>query len=248
MEQLPVRRFSCPACGQRFDWHPQFAGKMVSCKCGATFKASLGGTEVTVPRPPPTVEEPARKVVSSYVPRGMMGRSVRDMAADTDDTGPFRDVILPSILLLIGVVLRFTQVLAFGPQIGAGRAVGILMCEIILGGVALALTTLATTAMMEQNLGDPIKAILKILAMWLIAAAAARFLAGLDKEPGSLRGIALAFHAVLIIYFFLYCVLFKFDLQAALAGSAIGCVAQFMVLAVVAKVLSTEAAKALFFG
>jgi hypothetical protein len=34
--------FTCPNCGKRFTWKPQFAGRKVSCSCGRVFEATLG--------------------------------------------------------------------------------------------------------------------------------------------------------------------------------------------------------------
>lgn len=278
-------RFSCPACGQRFHWHPEYAGRLVACKCGARFRASLGGTDVLENRPPPMAVErisatadddllpqagpldetavaqltpgaatavaapPRRRPIATNLPP-RAGRSIRDMASDEEETGAFRDWIAPLGLLALGGAARFSQVLYYadGEKLTRAKAIVLWACELLLGGAAMLGGALAVAAVMSVNFGPPARAVLKLMAIWLVAAAAACFLAKLDAEPMNLRGIVLGFHAVLLIYFAGVAWLFKLDLQEALITAAAVTVVQGLLLFGVAQSMSPDAARALFFG
>lgn len=247
-------RFSCPACGQRFHWRPEFAGRAVKCKCGATFQASLGGTDLVENRPPPIAEEPppppaGKRVIASNLPP-RAGRAIHEMAAEEAETGPIRDVIVPVVLLAIGGIARFSQVWAYAgtEKLPTAKAVVLWICELLIGGAAMLGGAMAVAAMMGANFGPPARAVLKLLGIWLFAAAAACFVAKLDAQPMSMRGIILAFHVVLLIYFVGVAWLFRLDLQEALLTAVVISVLQGLLLFGIARSMSPDAARALFFG
>jgi hypothetical protein len=247
-------RFSCPACGQRFHWQPQFAGRAVKCKCGATFQASLGGTDLVENRPPPIGEDPpppphAKRVIASNLPP-RAGRAIHEMASEESETGPIRDLVVPIALLAIGGIARFSQVLAYagGERLPASKAIVMWICELLIGAAAMLGGALAVAGAMSTNFGPPARAVLKLLGIWLFAAAAACFVAKLDAQPMSMRGIILAFHVLLLIYFVGVAWLFKLDLQEALLTAVVVAVLQGLLLFGIARSLSPDAARALFFG
>lgn len=245
-------RFSCPACGQRFHWEPQFAGRSVKCKCGATFQASLGGTDLVENRLPPIGQQPptpSRRVVTANLPP-RAGRAIHEMASDEGDASPVRDLVVPIVLLAVGGIARFSQVLAYAgnEKLPTGKAIVLWACELLIGGAAMLGGAVAVAGMMSANFGPPAKAVLKLLGIWLIAAAAACFVAKLDAQPMSMRGIILAFHVVLLIYFVGVAWLFKLDLQEALVTAVVIAVVQGLLLFGIARSMSPDAARALFFG
>jgi hypothetical protein len=42
---------TCPSCNRQYAWKPQFAGKQLPCKCGATLAIPLHDPAMPVPRP-----------------------------------------------------------------------------------------------------------------------------------------------------------------------------------------------------
>lgn len=177
-------------------------------------------------------------------------RAIREMASDDEETGPLRDWIAPLGLLAIGGVARFSQVLLYadGERLTRAKAVVLWLCELVLGGAAMLGGALAVAAMMGVNFGSPGRAVLKLMALWLVAAVAACFLAKLDAEPMSIRGILLAFHIVLLIYLFGVAWLFRLDLQESLLAAVCIAVLQGLLLFGVAQSMSPDAARAMFFG
>jgi hypothetical protein len=236
----------------------------MTCKCGSTFRAQLGGTELQQNRAAPMLVEvnevvpleadqpvapPKRQPIASNLPPRTR-RAAHDMAAETEDLGPFRDWWLPVGLLVIGAIARFSQVLIYSDEqkLTRAKAMVLWMCELILGGAAMPGGALAAAMIFSVTFGPPGRAILKLLALWLTAAAVGCFLAKLDADPMNVRGMVLAVHAVLLIYFSGISTLFKLDLQEALLTAGICTVVQGLLLFGVAQSISPDAARALFFG
>lgn len=251
-------RFSCPACGQRFAWQPEFAGRTVKCKCGAAFVAQLAGHEMLENRAPPLAVEHQRQAKAAQSGRRPQaanlpprtGRAVHEMATDTEETGPFRDVYAPIGLLIVGGAARLTQVLSYGAsnKIGAAQAAALWICELLLGGVAMFAGVLVAARMMSIAFGPPVRAAMKLLSIWLIAAATAYFVAKIDNTPMNIRGIILAWHVILILYFILLTWLFRMDLLEALVTTVLVTAVQGVLLIAVARTMSPDRARALFFG
>jgi hypothetical protein len=275
--------FSCPACGKRFAWQPRYDGRKVLCKCGATFIAQLGGTQL-VDQPVRLTDEDqikpapasarasapasARATLSAPVvqredmpaeagtpgryfdPRFPTRRAPHEMATEEDDSSPWRDWWLPSILLVVGLGLRFSQVLIFaqGQAMRTHVAIGLLLCEVIIGGVALGAGALAAASMLSTTFGEVKSAILKFAAISAFTSACAYFAGSIDRDPYSLNGIVLAWHVVLLLYFVLLVYLFKLDLQEGLLTTVIVVALQFMLVFLISRSMSPEAARSLLYG
>jgi hypothetical protein len=52
-------RFACPACGKRYRWNPQFAGRSAKCGCGA---------KLVVPSEPPVEPAPQPDGIEAKCP------------------------------------------------------------------------------------------------------------------------------------------------------------------------------------
>jgi len=248
-------RFSCPGCGKRFEWRGTFAGRKVTCKCGATFIAALGGTEL-LDQPVPmrdadevrsTARQTAVQVPAGY-PR--MRRAAHDMASDDDDASPFRDRYLPSILLVLGAIGRLAQMIHFTSthDLTIAHAIGLLICELVICGAAVVAGVLAAAQILGASFGDPRQMALKLAAMVLFVAAAGYLVASIDTDRYSVRGALLAWHLVIILYFVLFRVLFSLELSEAMVTVVIVFLLQLMLLFAVSRGMSSEAARAIFYG
>jgi hypothetical protein len=172
------------------------------------------------------------------------------MASETEELGPVRDFVIPIILLVVGAITRFGQVLAYAgtEKLTTGKAIVLWVCELVLGAAAMLGGVLAMVSFMSLTFGPPGRAVLKVLALWLIAAAAGCFVAKIDADPMNIRGIVLAFHVVLLVYFAGFATLFSIDVQEALMTAVAVTVVQGLLLFGIAKSMSPDAARALFFG
>jgi hypothetical protein len=172
------------------------------------------------------------------------------MASDTDDVGTWRDFYIPIGLLILGVIGRFSQVLAYadGEELTTEKAVVLWLCELMLGSAAMIGGVLGVAFVMSVEFGRPGRAALKLMSLWLIAAVVGCLLAKMDKDPLSVRSMILAFHAVLLVYFFGIAALFKLDLQEALITACVVTGVQGLLLFGIAHSMSPKAARALFFG
>jgi hypothetical protein len=260
-------RFSCPACAKRFVWTRDFAGRNVRCKCGHAFVAPAEGDIPVAAVAPATIADDAIAPLASpaHAPTSsaqqahpavnlpfpvFTGRPVRDMASEDDERSAARDVFVPVALLLVGLGARASQVLLFASQqsLSPTAAAGVLGCELVIGTIALIAGAAAAAGMLGATFGDPRAALLKLAAIAVATSAAAYFAASIDREPWGVRGIALAWHAVLLLYFALFTYLFKLDLQEGMMTTVIVMVIQLALLFAVSRVLSPDAARSLFYG
>jgi hypothetical protein len=177
-------------------------------------------------------------------------RAVQDMASEDDETSPLRDWIVPIALLAIGVSVRFSQVLFFASKqsLSTPAAVGLLICELIIGTAALIAGAFAAATILNTTFGDLRIASLKVVAIAVFTSAAAYLAASIDREPEGIRGMVLAWHLILIFYFVLFVYLFKLDLQEGIITTIIVMAIQLVILFAISRGLSPEAAKALLFG
>ena len=257
--------FSCPACARHFAWTRDFAGRRVRCKCGHGFiapaeaeipvaaVAPAGSADEDDLAPPPAPAAPSTQAAHAAVNLPFpvfTGRAVRDMASEEDERSAARDVFVPVALLLVGLGARASQVLLFASQqsLSAPAAAGVLACELVIGTVALIAGAAAAAGMLGATFGDPRAALLKLAAIAVVTSAAAYLAASIDREPWGVRGIALAWHVVLLLYFALFTYLFKLDLQDGMMTTVIVTVIQLALLFAVSRALSADAARALFYG
>ncbi|CAN5559770.1 hypothetical protein BH09PLA1_BH09PLA1_00660 [soil metagenome] len=256
-QSAPAARFSCPACGKRFAWQDAYAGRKVTCKCGATFVAALGGT-VRVDQPVLMSDrdeihaEPRGRAVQ--LPPGYafprMRRPAHDMASDDDDASPFRDFYFPMLLLVIGAIGRLMQMVHFTSthSLTIGHAIALLVCELLICGAAMFAGVLAAAHILGTSFGEPKQIALKFAGMALFVAAAGYLLASIDTDRYSVRGALLAWHLVFILYFIFFRVLFSLELSESIVTVVIVFLLQLVLLFAAARGMSAEAARAIFFG
>src|SRR5688500_12395859 len=144
--------FSCGACGKRYAWKPQLAGKKAKCKCGATIAVpqSISAErdapddlyDVVDTPPPATIarqtvapaaavaQPPASTLNYRAAPAPANPDTPRDRFAFSEMTHPPRDLYIPVALCVIGLI----GIIAWAIHLGAGR--GMLMTVVIAAHVA----------------------------------------------------------------------------------------------------------------
>lgn len=177
-------------------------------------------------------------------------RALSEIASDESESGAFREVILPLILLALGVGGRAMQVIMYANtgKVIMGQAIVLWICEVLLGGFIFAMGLMIAMQIMDFTLEAPGKTVLKLAALWFFSAAVAYYGAKMDQDPLPTRGMLLAWHIILVLYFVLFVALLRLDLLDALVATVITTAAQAMVLLGIAKTLSLPSVRVLFFG
>jgi len=150
--------FACDACGKRYAWKPQLAGKKAKCKCGATITVPQALApqrdapddlyDVVDTSPPATVVRqtvaPAAATVAQPAGSALNYRGARaasdvdaprDRFAYSEMTHPPRDLYIPLALGLIGL----GGIIAWAIRMGAGE--GMLMTVVVAAHVATLIKT-----------------------------------------------------------------------------------------------------------
>lgn len=234
--------FSCPGCGRRYAWRAEYEGKQLTCKCGAKVRperpagvsaASGGGRAVTV--------------ASGYV----VGHRARTQVMQEDGGGSaVREWIGPIVLLVVGIVGRGVElgVMRTGHGPGVGVAMGFAIGAVVLGAAALAAGVLGAAQLMGSELDGPGAFARKVLGIAAFAAFAAVLCASIDREPGQFRGLMVALHVVVLIYFVGISFLLKMDLLEALMATVIAMAVQVGLFLAVAQALPAATGRLLYYG
>src|SRR5688572_21752561 len=101
--------FKCPKCAVELLWNARVAGHKVSCPCGHVFVAPMraavlaGDVEPEPEREPPKRKEELEK---------LWMRPRKRVAVDDDEekSGPIRSWVVPSVLIVVGLMITMTQV------------------------------------------------------------------------------------------------------------------------------------------
>lgn len=231
-----MRTFTCPSCHATFAWKDSYLNRRVSCRCGCVFDAfedppeepdpidpydvADDATGVAIP-PGPTVAQPAAGHQPGLTPYPERRAKPQMVTSESDRPSMLRDVMLPAVFLIAGVVIMIAQGVWTGP---AGESV---VRPIALNAVFLALmvlTMLGGGAIAGSVLGiefGPIgRVAFKLAGTGALAGAVALVVAGLDKSD-SLTGPIVAWNLVFIIYWICFHLLFELDLQENLLSVAI---------------------------
>jgi hypothetical protein len=203
--------FNCPKCSAELAWYPQVAGRRVSCPCGHVFVAPMRSAVVAAEPPPPPRESPKRaeSLASIY------GRPRRRVVEDDEEAGgPVRNVIAPTALIALGLLIASTQITWRPREIPFRMDISPAQMLVIL--VALVVTLLAAVgaivAIMNIDLGRLGPAIYKLCSIPLFGGAIAIAVARLDRDTFSITGLAMGWHLMVLIYWGAVSYLFKLEL------------------------------------
>src|ERR1051325_6340703 len=101
--------FKCPKCSVELLWNARVAGHKVSCPCGYVFVAPTRSAirEAEAPEPPPE-RRPKRRDAEMAA---MFMRPRKRVVDDEEEKGGVvRNVVVPSILSVLGLIIALTQV------------------------------------------------------------------------------------------------------------------------------------------
>lgn len=154
-------------------------------------------------------------------------------AGEPEAASPVRNFYVPAALLVLGVGMRFGQLMFFSDSPGnkwAGHTEApsspavvatLIVCELILSlAVMLAGATIASK-LLDADLGSVGSAALKLSAMVVFAAGAASLVAVLDRDEFSVGGLILAWHLIILLYWGGFAYFFSLEVQETLLTVAI---------------------------
>jgi hypothetical protein len=232
MTQGPEANFNCAACGKKFRWKPEIAGRKAKCTCGNVIDVPA-----TLDAPPPddlydlapSDEPPKRKSnptpaqgvsvqstaapVATAQPTAMLGYASNKSKSRFDEnygsggvTGnPFRDLYLPIALILVGTLVTVLEMMYFsGRKLGFTFAVPYVALYLVINLAILFAACLLAVKIMDMGFGPLGQGILKLSAISIAPAALAAIITYLLHDPFGMVGasISLGLYWGLFYYFF----------------------------------------------
>jgi hypothetical protein len=211
--------FSCSACGRRYPWKAELAGKRARCRCGAGLDVPSGPSanlyELRTHAP-----QPRRVMPVSGDPRDAgpvldyQDRRAAKAGARTADgyfPNPLIDLKLPLILIASGVLVQFLAGWWSGSYGGQGAAESLMAVGIDLfaGTVVMLIAVLIAVKYRGIRIGRFWTAVLKLSAVAIAPSAAMTLLnVSLQFFP---MGWIVAFALAFCFYFALLGVFFDLD-------------------------------------
>ena len=245
--------FLCPACGARFAWKPDLAGRKVRCKCGTDFAVPFapgeaGTAAINLAPAGPAAAAPARPAAAVGVPSqyahnaGLMPKQYTAEPEDPSATpSALKDLYVPPVLIVVGAVLRLVQLMFLsetgGNQWGGAAeaprgfavAVGLILCETVVTVAVMLGGALLSFRIMDVELGSLGRAAFKLLALAVFAAGTASLTAVIDRDRYSVAGLVLAWHVMIVLYWIGFAFFFSLGLQETVLTVAIVGVLQALV-------------------
>lgn len=228
-EEAEGLSFACPACGAELAWSPRVAGRKVSCPCGHVFVGPLRSAVVGEAPPEPPREAPGRAAELAKI----YGRPKKRIVEDEEEAGGVvRNVLAPSVLLGVGLLIALSQVTWRKPQFTRWMDVSLGQMIVIL--LALVLTLLGSVGafvrLMNVDFGRFGPALYKLAAIPVFAGSIAIAVTRLDRSPMSITGMAMGWHLLIVLYWGLFSFLFKLELWETLLVCFVVAVVQAVVL------------------
>ncbi|MFI5382167.1 MAG: hypothetical protein ACHRHE_22960 [Tepidisphaerales bacterium] len=223
MDQQPTPTLSCPSCGKPFAWQPRLAGRRVACKCGAVFTAPAA--------PPPEadaydlIEEPPAALpvqpVLSYESREVVKAERRRLRDRLLDEWHVKDMWLPISLIVLGIACKLLVPLTHATNGGLRAAVvmGIVGLGTAFNVLLMLAAVMLAARLVELEIASPIQAVVKLGLMFVTAASVGGLIANLDHFDS--MGVTVGVHAIILIYWVLFSLLFKAGLTETMMTIAI---------------------------
>ncbi len=228
MDQQPSQTLSCPSCGKQFAWKPQFAGRRVSCKCGTVFQAPAArpepaGDVYDLTDDPPA---PAAIVVPSpvltYESKEVVKKEQRRVRDRILNELRIKDMWLPISLIVLAVACKLLVPLSHSTTNGGLRAV-VVMSLVALGTGFNVLVMLAAVMiaarLVELDIASPAQTVVKLGLIFVAATSVGGLIANFARFDA--MGVAVGVHAVILIYWILFALLFKAGLTETMMTIAI---------------------------
>jgi hypothetical protein len=219
--------FKCPKCSAELLWNARVAGHKVSCPCGHVFVAPMRAAVLAGDvEPEPEREPPKRKEELDRLWMRPRKRVVVD--DDEEKSGPIRSWVVPSILIVIGLMITMTQVTWEEKELP--KIVDLSFAQIMMIVLAMVVTLYASVALvtylMNIDFGRLKPALYKMLSIPIFASALAITVARFDKDPQWITGLSMAWSVMILCYWVLFSVFFKLELWEVLVVSFVVSVVQ----------------------
>lgn len=211
MSEVAAAEFRCGACGRRFRWKNELAGRSVRCPCGAAFQcpqqSSPDESYELAPEPAPP-HAPSVPAVPPAAP--VLNYRNAPPAAHAGDTDAIRNLYMPAWLLAGGVLVEMVATM-LRSRGNIPAAVVQVAFEIGLGTAVMLAGMIAAARFRGIQLGPIGTAIFKLAAISVAPAAAVALLEpGLRVIPFGLGSI-IGLFGQFVLYFALLGALFDLD-------------------------------------
>jgi len=220
--------FKCPNCAGELLWNARVAGHRVSCPCGHVFVAPLRSAVISADAPEP---EPERRPKRRDAEMAAMLMRPRKRVVDDEEEkgGVVRNVVVPSVLSVLGMAIALSQVTWSQPQIG-DRSLHLSLLQVLVIMFAMVVTTVAAvvglTFFMNVELGQLKPAAFKIISIPLFAGALGLAGGRLDKDPPYVTGMSIGWSLMIICYWIGFSYFFKLELLEVFLISSVVSIVQ----------------------
>ena len=206
--------FKCPKCSVELLWNPRVAGHKVSCPCGHVFVAPLRSTVLgTDAEPEPPRTSPRRDAEMAAMFMRPRKRVVDD---EEEKSGPVRNIIVPSVLSVLGIGIALTQVTWHPGQIG-DRSLHLNFLQVLVIMLGIVITTVASVGglsfFMNFELGELKTVAFKLISLPLFAGALALAGGRLDTGPPYITGMGIGWSLLIVCYWLGFSYFFKLELN-----------------------------------
>jgi len=204
---MPIapQTFACPACGKRFTWKPHFAGRKMSCTCGRVFEATLGREGQPMSGDVYAVNHESasdvRATTQKYKTLYPEHRAKPHLSEEVEKPHPLRDGIIPTILLITGVVGRLTQILFAPHHASILITFGFAFFELALNQSVVLLSAFTAMKFLDTQFGKISATIFKLLAIATFNWAVAGWLAIIFPHKLEYNAFVLSIYSVVGLYF-----------------------------------------------
>jgi len=220
--------FKCPNCAVELLWNARVAGHRVSCPCGHVFVAPLRSAVISADAPEP---EPERRPKRRDAEMAAMLMRPRKRVVDDEEEkgGVVRNVVVPSVLSVLGMAIALSQVTWSQPQIG-DRSLHLSLLQVLVIMFAMVVTAVAAvvglTFFMNVELGQLKPAAFKIISIPLFAGALGLAGGRLDKDPPYVTGMSIGWSLMIICYWIGFSYFFKLELLEVFLISSVVSIVQ----------------------
>ena len=245
VEQQQRPQIHCASCGRNFKWKPELAGRTMKCPCGTALRVpaadapagaddDAGEYDVAEPPPAPAVARTTVAAVGLAAPPGSadaphaaalavnlppqrkrLQPEPRPDPVELDQRSTTRDWVVPTMLIVLGIALRFIEVTAASesPIRSAGPALATVITKLVLG-VSLMLGGMFFAVQLLEVcfVGALPRIVYKLVA---IAVAPGALYGLLTHVGGPMYGSLLGTFASVLAFGLLFWLLMRLDLKDA---------------------------------
>jgi hypothetical protein len=207
--------FKCPKCSVELLWNSRVAGHKVSCPCGHVFVAPLRSAVINADAPPP---EPERRPPRRDAEMAAMFMRPRKRVVDDEEekAGVVRNLIVPSVLTVLGLAIALMQVTWKPGPIG-DKSLHLSFLQVMVIMLGIVITTIASVVglsfFMNFELGQVKIVGFKLTSLALFAGALALAGGRLDTSPPYVTGMGIGWSLLIVCYWMGFSYFFKLEIN-----------------------------------